>query len=451
MRFDAAALVADQFRFEDVAKNGERDHVTLGKSGGVTGFYEYSGAHIVDAKAVLFEVVSALWHLEGGHVAATKPSRLDGVALDLRVPLDDAATTMHLELATGTLGGFAYVDGDLVVEGAATLGGVTVDLAADGKLTVRAVDVSLRDVRVISGATTVAIAEARIEGLNVVRLGDSLEVTARRADLVGTVIDHSFAQTPAPGVNVIPDVPALDLIEGTVALDVKVTADVPVLTDKTISQKLRIPIIAGAMSYADLEHGLPILGDALFDFEVRGDELILELDIVPVVKLDNVTLVSWSLADSVDRDLAKQKRVRLRRLLQARTPPAEPATTSKKNAFRLLGVDLADIDVALGLTGPTDVALGGGTVRVDSVGALEVSGALHVAVDGAPAPGRLDASVGAIAATWTNVDVGPVSIARATLTIGTVDPVRAEFTDLSPTSVRATIRDATITDLALGS
>lgn len=490
MRIDAAALVADQFRFEDEAAGGKKDHVALGRSGGVTGFYELGAAHVVDAQAVVLDVTSALWHIEGGHAAATKPSRLDGVILRLDVPVDDAATTMHLEVSSGTLGGIAYVDGDLTVEGAGTATGAVVDLLADGTLSVAVAKLVLHDVRVISGTTTVAIAKATLEDLRVVSRDDSLDVRAARADLVGITtslegtplevgqavaeaasyqdghirvgqttvtsltVDHAFpAASPSTAPpEPLPDVAALDAIEGVVSIDVKVTADVPVLPDHTIAQTFRIPIENGAISYAALEHGLPVLGDAIVDFEVQGDELLFELDVVPIVKLDNVTLVSWSLADPLDRDLAKQKRVRLRRLVQFRTPSAPsgalPSSSSKKKAFRLLGIDLGSIDVALSMPRPSVIPIGDGRVELTKVDAVKVTGALHVAVEGAPARGQLDATVGGVQATLVDVAVGPLKNLRAA-TIASFEPIRVAFDDLSPTNARGTIREARIQGLSV--
>ena len=105
--------------------------------------------------------------------------------------------------------------------------------------------------------------------------------------------------------------------------------------------------------FGELERGFAAIANALLDFEVEGDRLVLELDVLPFVTFDNITLLSWHLTDPVDRELAAQKSVRLRRLLQFDRPSARetrPAKRHDEGAIRLLGVDVAPIAIELAAT-----------------------------------------------------------------------------------------------------
>lgn len=448
MRIDAARLATDQLRYESPAPGGEPDHVELGKSGGVTGYYAYDAGHVVDAAAETFAVTSALWHVDDARVAVERASKLDGVRLVLNVPdASDAPAKVHLEIASAVLDG----------------------------------------VRIQSGTTKVAIATVRVTNLVVMVDGDDLDVRAERVELDGIAIDtdgvpieiarssagdfvyqngtvnvseldvaeatvaYAFTAPPAAAQAAAEpplDLPVLDQLRGVVSTTLALAVDVPALPDPTVKQPLRVPIDAGSVSWAEIERQLSVLGDALLDFEVEGDELILELDIVPVVKLDNVTLVSWSLADATDRDLAKQKRARLRRLAQPRFPPAKAAPSNGgKKAFRLLGVDLDAIDVALGLVKAADVSAFGGSIRLDRATEVNATGSLHVAIDGASAAGSLDVQA-VVRGSASKLALGPATIDRGTFALA-IDRTRLELEDLSPRKLRVTLREGKVTDLQL--
>ena len=233
----------------------------------------------------------------------------------------------------------------------------------------------------------------------------------------------------------------------------------PLLKNREVNHPLRVPIEAGSISFGDLEQSLSVLEDALLDFEVEGEELILELDVIPIVKFDNVTLVSWSLADQVDKDLAEQKRVRLRRLLQYRLPaPTKPKkkepVNAKKKGIRLVGLDFASINVALSLPKPADFAIAGGTLRLGgsekpSVESLTVKGTVHAALEDDAWPGHLEIAIAGVHANVEQLAMGPVRLVRARIDIGNIDPIRMELSDLSPTRLSGTVQQARIRDLTL--
>ncbi len=494
LRIDAKALATETLRYESPAEGGGTDHVALGKSGGVTGFYAYEDVkHVVDAAADQFGVTSALFHVAANtKVSVTEASRLDGVKLRLDIPEGDGATTMHLELGTATLAGASYADADVTVTGAVTLERGTVDLDANGKLTVKAATGRAKAVVVRTGDLTVALADVALEGLSVESVGDRTVIAATRVTASGITIEAGdtpitiaratatnvrwddrisvgvldvvdaklsvglaappapAAAPPAPPSTALPDLPALDALRGVVAAKVKVALDLPVLPDKTIAQSLKIPIEGGAISFGELEKSLCVLEDALLDFEVEGNRLVLELDVVPLVKFDNVTLVSWDLPEPRDRELAAAKRVRLRRLVQYRLPPAKPAPApapGKKKAFRLLGIDFADVNVALGLESAVSIPALEGTFELDPTTKVEVTGEAHVAVDGAPAPGRLAANAVGSAITLRGVKAGPLQIVQATVALDA--SAELELLDVAPQRLGVDVRSAKATDVTL--
>src|SRR5262249_34692283 len=148
--------------------------------------------------------------------------------------------------------------------------------------------------------------------------------------------------------------------------DVKVRMAVPIIKRRDATHRLRLAVRDGAIGFGEVEQQLALLENQILDFEVEGDELILEVDIIPIVKFDNVTLVRWALPDPYDRDLAGEKRVRLRRLLQYRLAerPARNTGDSGQGSVRLEELVLQDIGLDLSLGGPIELALGGGTVRL---------------------------------------------------------------------------------------
>jgi hypothetical protein len=497
LKIDARALATETLRYESPsATGGGVDHVALGESGGVTGFYAFEDVkHVVDATAERFMVTSASYQVgTGARVTVTQESRLDGVKLRLDIPAGEGATTMHLELGTAALAGASYVDADVNVGGNATLERAVVDLDRDGKLVVTAPTLRAKGVVVKTGDVTIALADVTVEGLSVENLGARTLLAATRITASGITIEagdapitiaratatgfrwddrievdqldvveatFSVGLLPSPGAapapsaaspTTLPDLPALDALRGVVATQVKLGIDLPILPDKTIARSLSIPIEGGSISFGELEKSLCVLDDALFDFEVEDDVLLLELDVVPVVKFDNVTLVTWTLPEARDRELAKGKRVRLRRLVQYRLPPGKPAppapSAPKKKLFRLLGIDFAGIDVALGLEAPATIAAAGGTITLGAATKLAVQGEVHVAVDGAPAPGRLDATLAGSAITLADVTLGPVKVVRATLQVA-VDDARLELVDVTPQRFGATVREAKVTGLSL--
>lgn len=494
MKIDASALAADGFRYEQRREDGGVDEVTLARSGGITGTYEIeAGAHRLEAASPGLEVVQAAWHVGSGRVAALQGAHLEEVSLQLGIPAGAAPTTLGLSVTAIALPEVDYLAPKLRLVGRLEAEGLLLERGDDGVTSLVAVKVDVSGLRVRAGdAPEIEIDQLHLERVTVVlrdgavrvscggveasgvrgalkdtRLAlaklslpggvtlDGGQLSIGEAHLDGLEVEHAFhGPPPQPGKDVgkpksetplvLPDIPALDLLSGHIHVDVRVDAAVPVIKHRRKTHRMRIPVADGAISFADLEDGLGGVEDALLDFEVEGDELILEVDVIPLVKFDNFTLVSWPLQDARDRQLAAAKRVRLRRLLQFRLPSRAAKKKSDRHdqgSFRLEDLGFEDIDVQLELGGPVELPLAGGKVELGvggrAVEALEVRGAMRWHVVGEPQPGKIDAKLRGVQAALRGLTFGQTRVDGEVEVPGVAAHV--DFIDLKPRRVVAGI------------
>jgi hypothetical protein len=171
------------------------------------------------------------------------------------------------------------------------------------------------------------------------------------------------------------------------------------------------------------------------------------------VKFDNVTLVAWRLEDPRDRQLAAQKRVRLRRLLQFRLPSRAAKKASDRHdqgSFRLEDLGFENIDVQLALGGPVDLPVAGGTVHLGvggrAVESLEVRGALRWHVVGDPQPGKLDIKARGVEASLRALAFGATRLDAQVELPGVA--AHLEFIDLKPRRLVAGIGQLRVRSLS---
>lgn len=496
MRVDASSLAAEGFRYASASKQGGENEVVLGPSGGLTGFFESGpSGYAVDAQAQHLDVRRAAWRIGEGAVAVDRAARLQHAVLRLDIPAGDDPTRLRLGVESVEIPELRYAAKTLTLSASVLLEGALVERDATGKLTIVAVTALLRDVAIRVGEAEIAARLVRARRFALVSEGSSLRVSAdsleieevkvRAADLalhagkldagsgiawqdgrvtfgtltVATVgVAYDFAATapasapePQKGpAKRLPDLPALDLLSGKIAVDVHLTATLPLLKERGATHALRIPIDAGVVSFGELEDGFSAVADALLDFEVEGDELKLELDVIPIVKFDNVTLLSWKLVDPIDRELAAQKAIRLRRVLQFDRPQEddkEPKAATKpkeRSSVRLLGLDFAPILVELSARGPMELDLAGGKARFDdgqgtAIESLSVHGELHVAIEGDAKPGHLDATARGIVVGLEGMSFGSIGLARATVTLEAIEALHVDFDGARPTRATAKV------------
>lgn len=181
------------------------------------------------------------------------------------------------------------------------------------------------------------------------------------------------------------DLPFLDHLNGRVHADMQVEVSLPIIKKRATSYSPRLDLDHGIINYKHLERGLSWLEDALVDFELQGDRLILELDPIPLVTFDNRTLAWWPLAGE-DLALARTQRVRLRKLLDYRldtflAAPKPQSSEAGKELLLKLDLDNIDVELALPECGEMDL-FGHGRVRLGAHGkptlsSLRLGGAVH--------------------------------------------------------------------------
>ena len=447
MRIDASHLAVSGFRWESPTGDGRTDHVALEPSGGVTGYYAFDRGHAVRADGERFEVASALVHLGAAALSVEARSQLDDAHFSLDVPEGDAPASFRVELRSASLAKVGYHDEGLALEvDEVRLEALVLEQSRTGATSFSAGRLLAKGVTVTAGTMTFALGDVSARDvsyqngkLNVTEIGAS---GARFSVPLDAPSDAASTTASEPL-----DLPVLDRLDGDAQATLKVTAELPVVSDRSLSRTLRVPIAAGSLDYRELEKSLGAIGDALVDFEKVGEELVLELDIVPVVKFDNVTLVTWPLVEPVDRELADRQRVRLRRLLHYRLPESKP-TAPKKKPVRLLGLDVEGIAVDLAVAGPTAFPLGGGTLRLDGIEKLSVRGALHVAIEGAPSPGALDVTASGVRLVLDDAKVDAITIDRATIA-AELERCTIELRDATPTRIGGSFATLMVTGLVL--
>jgi hypothetical protein len=150
----------------------------------------------------------------------------------------------------------------------------------------------------------------------------------------------------------------LDLVSGTLNVDLGVVLKLPVFSRRAV-RRLRVPIDRGMVNYRSLEHDLSALEDALLDFSLRDEHLVLEvgLPLIPTRGWGK-PLIKWELS-AFEQRLAREHQVRLATLTHPRSVSSREKQTSepppsdgKPSPLRELA--LRNIDARLTLTRPTE-------------------------------------------------------------------------------------------------
>jgi hypothetical protein len=137
----------------------------------------------------------------------------------------------------------------------------------------------------------------------------------------------------------------LDRVDGQIDVDVTVDAHLPVIRRRRATHYFRVPIEKGILNYRQLENGLSSLENAVIDFELRGNKLVIERDL-PIIRMRK-NLVVWHLDDE-EMALARQRKVRLRTL-----PRFEIKSGSGKSSdVKLHGIEIHPINIDLSVAPP---------------------------------------------------------------------------------------------------
>jgi hypothetical protein len=137
----------------------------------------------------------------------------------------------------------------------------------------------------------------------------------------------------------------LDRVDGQIDVDVTVDAHLPVIRRRRATHYFRVPIEKGIFNYRQLENGLSSLENAVIDFDLRGQKLVIERDL-PIIRMRK-NLVEWHL-DEEEMALARQRKVKLRTL-----PRFEIKSGNGKNSdVKLHGIEIRPINIDLSVAPP---------------------------------------------------------------------------------------------------
>lgn len=493
---NAENLATEGLELEIASGSGGGLRIVLGQSGGVTGRYEQDAGRIAlrEIAAHQLSLRALLLPLAGGVLRVDSPSILGGLCVDAELGggrpfvgrVSVASAGAHVSFERGpvvarsrlnlreTLYERSALAGQRVEIESVEAEVLRVELPDEARLHLERL--SLRGVRCAvepGGSVSLRCESARVGSVVLEQGGrflqlrgvewssgfelqdDVLRWPELTLDRVKLALPELPRRRPSASASRAPSteraglsLPLLDHLEGLLAFDLFVDVRIPILPDRRATHSIRVPITQGAINFKELERCLAGLEDALFDFEVNDEGLIFELDPLPGVTFDNVTLVSWPLAGD-DRALAQeQKRVRLRRLLDYRLGAKLAASVEKQqqgprsdgpSALRRLHV--GNIETVLSLGGPVEQSLPGlgtlrlGAPRAPAIGELKLSGQLEH-TPAAPASAtelRLDARELLLGASIADASGRRAEVER--LNIGRIEGARLGLLGLEPRSV----------------
>ncbi|ACY18932.1 hypothetical protein [Haliangium ochraceum] len=142
----------------------------------------------------------------------------------------------------------------------------------------------------------------------------------------------------------------LDRVDGELDVDATVDVHLPVIRRRKATHCFRVPIERGILNYRQLESGLSMLENAVIDFELRKNKLVIERDL-PIIRMRK-NLVEWDL-DAEGVALAKQRRVRLRTLPHYRIVSSGDNKGGGGGDVKLQGLDLDNLRIEFSATKPT--------------------------------------------------------------------------------------------------
>ena len=498
---NAANLGAERFELEIPGDAGAGIHIVLGQSGGLTGRYEQEGGRVVlrDFAGPQLSIESLALPLAKGTLRVDGPSIVSGLRVDAELGGERPFTGRVKSASAGVR--LAFERGPLVARAGLSFRGALFEqsepgaqhaelesveveslrLELEGKLVLHVGRLSLRGVRCTMGVNGLSLvcAAAQAESLSLEQAGRSLRLARvafpnglelsggvlRWTDLTLERLEVALPELPArrPAAVAAPpssaplELPVLEHLQGLLAFDLLVDVRIPILPDRRATHPIRLAVTQGAIDFKQLERCLAGLENALLDFEVNEEGLILELDAIPGVKLDNVTLVTWPLAGQ-EHVLARTRQlIRLRRLLDYRLSPKLSASEAPRGSDRpsaLRRLHVGNIETVLALGGPVVQPLPGlGTLRLGAQGTpaaaeLRLTGQLEHVPGEPPSATELrldgrDLVLGAsIDSRGRRAELGRLSIAR-------IDALRVGLVGLEPRSLSLVAEGLRFSDVEL--
>jgi len=308
------------------------------------------------------------------------------------------------------------------------------------------------DVRLTAGA--LAVDAFRLEGkaLTVGRaaLGSGQVAVGLRRSAESVSGTDDVPALPDPAAPPLFDLATLDALSGQLDVDVAVDLTVPIIGRRKATHRLRVAIDRGTLDYRALEHNLAKLEDALLDFSVRDNALVLErVNPLFPARGHGKPVVLWDVAGA-DLELAQRERVRLSVLPRARlaTDAAEsgapPSKKSRGIALRELG--LLRINARLALAAPAGLLAG--QVRLERVGALTLGGNVFHEPGGCregDVLGELTDFAGSLHA----LALGTTRLTARSVTAASLAPLEVAFADVQPTRLDVSLQHVRLDGVAI--
>ena len=242
----------------------------------------------------------------------------------------------------------------------------------------------------------------------------------------------------------------LDSLSGHINLTVKVVLDLPVIKQRTLDQRLEIPIKEGSLDFRALEESLDWIGGAFLDITHEKDKLALKWK-VPIFG-GGRDLIAWKLDEEAET-MATFGRVPVRSLADVRRKPIsteanpKPVDDDKRKTLQSFAVEA--IDVALSLLAPRSLEVGGGLIMF---GGEEQPGMVDLKVTGSISdrgPGSLTGAIGSIDTTIKDLRMGPMLLTADRLHFDGLDQLEVTFDGFRPSKVTMVVHRVTATNLAM--
>lgn len=311
------------------------------------------------------------------------------------------------------------------------------------------------------------IAVDRIElsrGMMLTKAESGMELVSPHVSLseVRLTVNRPFGRSdnPAPAPASPPNAPAtlrqdrlhfLDSLSGRINLTVKVVLDLPVIKQRTLDQRLEVPITEGSLDFRALEKSLDWLEGAFLDIRHEKDTIALKWK-VPIFGSRH-ELIAWKLDAEADT-MATFGRVPVRSLADVRqkvnrdTNPGIPVDDSEKRKT-LQALSVEAIDIVLSLLAPRSLEVDGGVIMFggeEQPGMVDLKVTGNVSMEG---PGSLSGAIGSIDTTIKDLRMGPVVLTADRLHFDGLDQLEVIFDGFSPSKVTMVIHRVTATNLSL--
>lgn len=425
-------------------------------------------------------VLSGLdWPIPRGRIKVESPTVLGELAIDAEVVAGAGAFPLIGAASVAVLGAqrvaLEYagtrIAGDVRVESLA------VDQDADrdghaviGSLTLRNVQTSVAGVFVRLGSAVAERARASWEGEDALFEAASLVITnlelrhedfeislgrvemprgiAVRGQRVranevsvdeATVMLRDISKLTEGAPNHVPiDLRVLDRLNGRVDVDLTLDATVPFIGRRKATHHFRVPVSDGTINYLSLERDLSALEDAVIDFAIRDDALVLERN-VPLLPGASKPILVWDLSD-VELALAQEKLVRLRTL-----PGFHQTPRPEESSFALRSVALDNIDIELSAQAPPNAEPLSGSVTGAALAALTATGRVYHDSEGPTETTAVSLEGSGLSLSLSGLPLGKL-IAAAQLSLETLAEGQLTFSGAIPRELRGRITGLSLAD-----